>query len=253
MRLGGKVAIVTGAAQGIGASITEKFIEEGAAVMMMDIKPKLKISISDTVSIIKGDVSKPEDCERVVKDTLKKFGKVHILINNAAVSFPGAIHSENSIEIWHKTLNTNLNGVFYMTKSVLKTMMKSNESSSIINLSSIGSQVVNPVIHPSYAASKGGIISLTKVMAPIYSKYNIRINAICPGGVKTPLWFSAPKDVLKRYEELHPLGSGEPEDIAWLCVYLASNESKWITGSIITADGGNLCAGGLAQEAKDAW
>lgn len=255
VRLAEKVAVITGAARGIGAAVTRMFAQEGARVMGMDISSPENLADfpEGTIGYLNGDVSQPNDCQTVIQATVKKFGAVHILVNNAAISFPGALHQENSDEFWHRTLETNLHGVYYMTKAVLPVMMQEPEMCSIINISSIGAMVVNPVIHPSYAASKGAINALTRVMAPVYAKYGIRFNAICPGGVKTPLWYSAPAEVLEKYENLHPLGAGDPQDIASLCVYLGSDESKWVTGSVIVIDGGNLCAGGLAQMAKEVW
>lgn len=252
-RLEGKVAIVTGGSNGIGRAITQLFAQEGARVGVMDIVPLTEMiapDFSGEVQFIEGDVSKLEDCERVVGEVVAQFGNLHILVNNAGISFAGSLHGEDSVTHWHKTLDTNLNGLFYATKAALPVMMASDEPCSIVNMSSIGAKVVNPVVHPSYSASKGAIIALTRFMAPVYAKYGIRCNAICPGGIKTPLWYSLPEEVQQQYDDLHPLGAGTPEDVAYLALYLASEESKWMTGSIIDIDGGNLCAGGLAQAAK---
>jgi NAD(P)-dependent dehydrogenase (short-subunit alcohol dehydrogenase family) len=252
MRLKGKTCIVTGGSKGIGAAIAELFSHEGANVVVIDIVERIAVDNPDAGSItfIKGDVSKIEDCEHAVRDTVEGFGVPQILVNNAGISFPGKLDDENSSELWHKTLDTNLHGLFYMTKSVLPYMKDSREPCSVINMSSIGANVINPVIHPSYSASKGAIISMTKYLSAAYAKYNIRFNVICPAGVKTPLWGSIPEETRKLYESLHPLGLGTPEDIAALALFLATEESKWVTGSVFTIDGGNLCAGGLAEEAK---
>ncbi len=251
MRLAGKTAIVTGGSNGIGAAIAKLFDQEGARVVVMDIAPPAATEGLGKIQFIRGDVSKMNECERVVRETVERLGNLHILVNNAGTSFPGALHGPDSVELWHKTLDTNLHGLFYMIKAALPIMMNSGESCSIINMSSIGATVINPVIHPSYSASKGAIIALTKFLAPAYAKYKIRCNAICPGGVKTPLWYSMPQEIQNLYDGLHPLGAGEAEDVAYLALYLASEESKWVTGSVIVIDGGNLCAGGLAQMSKE--
>jgi NAD(P)-dependent dehydrogenase (short-subunit alcohol dehydrogenase family) len=250
MRLESKVAIVTGGSNGLGAAIVQQFAHEGAYTVNMDIVAPNE-SLPPGTRFIQGDVSKPEDCERVVQQTVTWFGCLHVLVNNAGISFPGTLHGKDSITLWHKMLDTNLNGLFYMTRAALPVMMAEKKLCAIINMSSIGARVINPVIHPAYSASKGAIIALTHVMAPAYAKYGIRCNAICPGGVKTPLWYTLPEEVQKEYDDLHPLGAGTPEDVAHLAVFLASDESKWMTGSIVDIDGGNLCAGGLAQAAKE--
>jgi NAD(P)-dependent dehydrogenase (short-subunit alcohol dehydrogenase family) len=254
-RLSGKVAIVTGGSNGIGLAIVRLFAREGARVVVTDRVPLLERPEgvgAGEVHLVAGDVSRAADCERVVEEAASRFGGLHVLVNNAAVSFPGTLHGADSTELWHRTLDTNLHGVFYMTKAALTAMMASAAPCSIINMSSIAAKVVNPAVHPAYAASKGALLAFTRFLAPVYAKHRIRCNAICPGAVTTPLWLSLPEGVRRQYADLHPLGPGEPDDVAHLALYLASDESKWVTGSVIDIDGGNLCAGGLAQAAREA-
>ena len=245
-RLAGRVAIVTGASRGLGAAIAERFLDDGArAVVDLDLVAPEGHSRAG-MTWFRGDVSRPGDCERCVTAVLAEHGRLDVLVNNAGISQPGTIHGEGSLEHWREVLDVNLNGAFYMTHAVLPHMMATAEMSCIINIASIAAEVVNPVIHPGYAASKGAMISLTKHLAATHAKFAIRCCAVAPAAVRTALWETLPDEVQALYAGLHPLGIGEPADVAALTAFLVSDDARWITGTVIQIDGGNLSAGGLA-------
>jgi NAD(P)-dependent dehydrogenase (short-subunit alcohol dehydrogenase family) len=249
-RLAGKVALVTGASRGLGAAMTARFVAEGArAVFSMDIAPP-EHELPGVRSLF-GDVSRADDCRRCVEAVVAASGRIDILVNNAGIGRPGTAHGERSLDDWRDVLAVNLTGAFHMIHAALPFMMASPEDSCILNVASIAAEVVNPVIHPGYAASKGALISLTRHLAATHAKFAIRACAIAPGAVRTALWDGLPADVQERYRVLHPLGVGAPSDVAALAAFLVSDEARWITGTVVHLDGGNLCAGGLAAYARE--
>jgi NAD(P)-dependent dehydrogenase (short-subunit alcohol dehydrogenase family) len=250
-RLAGKVALVTGGSRGLGAATAARFVAEGArAVFSMDIAPPER-GTPPGVEWLPGDVSRPDECRRSVDAVVQAHGRIDVLVNNAGIGRPGTAHGERSLEDWREVLAVNLTGAFQMIHAVLPTMMASAGQSCILNIASIAAEVVNPVIHPGYAASKGALVSLTRHLAATHAKFGIRVCAIAPGAVRTALWDGLPADVQRRYGDLHPLGVGDPADVAALAAFLASDEARWITGTVVHLDGGNLCAGGLAAYARD--
>ncbi|HEU5057713.1 MAG TPA: SDR family oxidoreductase [Kofleriaceae bacterium] len=249
-RLAGKVALVTGASRGLGAAMAERFVAEGArAVFSMDIAaPEREVA---GVRWLSGDVSRPEDCRGAVEAVLAACGRIDVLVNNAGIGRPGTAHGARSLDHWREVLAVNLTGAFQMIHAVLPGMMASPGGAVILNVASIAAEVVNPVIHPGYAASKGALVSLTRHLAATHAKFGIRACAIAPGAVRTALWDGLPADVQQRYGDLHPLGVGDPGDVAALAAFLVSDEARWITGTVVHLDGGNLCAGGLAAYARE--
>lgn len=248
MRLKGKTAIVTGAGSGIGEACALAFAREGAKVVLMGRRRELlkqtAAQIQRDVLVCEGDVSKIGDIRRVIKQTLERFGGLEVLVNSAAVLHAGTAETISDEE-WDETFSINVRGLWLMSREVIPLMRKAG-GGSIINLSSaLG--LVGGRSRVAYSASKGAVTIMTKSMALDLAPESIRVNCICPGIVETELVAdfirNAPDPELarKRRTDLHPLGRfGQPSDIASMAVYLASDESLWVTGSAMPVDGGYL-------------
>lgn len=247
MRLKGQVAIVTGAGQGIGRAIAIRFADEGAWVVVNGRhEENIKIVVNEITGrggkaiVLKGDVSKRSDVKRMLINTIREFGRINILVNNAAIM--GSAPLENIKESdWDRVINTNLKGVFLCCQIIGNEMIKARNGN-IINIASIAAHQAFPLAG-AYAPSKSGVVILTKQLAIEWAKYNIRANAISPGMVRTPLTESqyAHAETYRKRKALVPLKRiGAPEDIANAAVFLASNESSYITGHVLLVDGGLL-------------
>ena len=249
MRLKGKTAIITGAGSGIGQACAVAFAREGARVVLVGRRRELlkqtAAEIQRDVLVCEGDVSKVADVKRIVKTTLERFvGGVQVLVNSAAVLHAGTAETQTEEE-WDETFNINVRGLWLMSREVIQLMRRAGEGS-IINLSSVLG-IDGGRSRAAYSASKGAVTTLTKSMALDLAPEQIRVNCICPGIVETELVSdfirNAPDPELakKRRTELHPLGRfGQPSDIAHMAVYLASDESMWVTGAALPVDGGYL-------------
>lgn len=243
-RLKNKVAIITGAANGMGESAAHLFSDEGAKVVITDLNEskgqKVAESIGDNAIFVKQDVSKEDDWKNVFSQTIKKFGKTDVVYNNAGMANYEDIEHVN-LDNWHKVLSVDLDGVMLGTKYGIEYMK--DHGGSIINSSSIWGLVADPN-YAAYDAAKGGVVMLSKHAAVYcgYHHYNIRVNTIHPGYVKTPMTQKALRGNMGAEEALiakHPLGRGaEPEEIAKLALFLASDESSFSTGAEFIADGG---------------
>jgi NAD(P)-dependent dehydrogenase (short-subunit alcohol dehydrogenase family) len=245
VRLKDKVAIITGAASGIGKATAKLFAEHGAKVVVADID---KDGGSQTVTQIQNggneaifvetDVTLKVDTEKMVAQTIETYGKLDILFNNAGIAMRLPV-AELPEEDWHRCLDVNLTGVFLCAKAAIPAMLK-NGCGSIINMSSIYG-VVGADVRAAYVASKGGVTNLTRGMALDYAESNIRVNCICPGFVETPLVAGVIKTP-EEYQALadkHPMCRlGQPEEIAYGALYLASDESAFVTGIALPIDGG---------------
>ncbi len=238
MKLKNKVAIVTGAAQGIGKGIALALAKEGANVIVSDIRDAKEVvkeieSFNVKAMFIKVDISKRQEVEKMVEMVLKKFGKIDVLVNNAGV-YPFKTLTEMEEEDWDKVLDINLKGTFNCTKAVLPTMIK-NKGGNIINISSIAALVgFQNLTH--YSASKAGIIGFTKASALELAQYGIRVNVIAPGGIETP---TTKNMINKNFVDSLPIKRiGKPKDIANAVIFLASEDSSYITGQCIVIDGG---------------
>jgi NAD(P)-dependent dehydrogenase (short-subunit alcohol dehydrogenase family) len=233
-----KVAIVTGAASGIGRAIADEFLAQGAIVIFSDVND---ISVkNDKAFFIKCDVSNPMEVENLIDETVKKFNKVDVMVNNAGIAGEQGDVLSLSNEGWKKTLDINLSGSFYGVKYAGLVMKEKSIKGSIINMSSILGTVgfSNAV---AYCASKGGIVQMTKASALDLAQFGIRVNAIAPGFIKTNMTSAIQNDknFLSLIEQSIPMGyMGEVKDIASAAVYLASDEAKYVTGSILYVDGG---------------
>lgn len=250
-RLEGYVAVVTGGARGIGKSICELFAKEGARTAVTDIlddegTPLVK-EIQDKggqAEYFHLDTSREEQVKEVLAQVNDKFGGIQVLVNNAGITGPNKPTHEIELEEWQKLLDINVNGVFLCTKHVIP-YMRRGKGGSIINLSSIYGIIGAPDL-PAYHASKGAVRLMTKTDALLYAADNIRVNSIHPGYIWTPLVEALGKEAPEGLEEfrksldmLHPIGHvGEPLDIAYGALYLASAESKFVTGSELVIDGG---------------
>jgi len=248
MKLDGKVAIVTGGSRGIGRGIALRFAKEGANVVVNFVTNKdaagevvKKITKLGREAIaFRGDVSVASDVRKLVKTTIDKFGKVDILVNNAGFSNPSPF-LELTENRWDRVVNVNLKGIFLCSKAVVTEMIKRHQSGRIINITSIsGSLPSKRLAH--YCAAKAGANMLTKAMAVELAPHKINVNAIAPGVIKTEM---SEKNILRNkslcssYERLIPLGLlGEVNDVAFAAIFLASDDSSYITGHILTVDGG---------------
>lgn len=255
-----KVAIVTGAATGMGRSHAIAFAREGAKVVLNDVRidplrktAKEMESTGADLLAIQGDVSSQTDVNRMVKDTIDKYGSVDILVNNAG-AFRYAEVVELSEEDWDRMMDVNAKGVFLCSKAVVKQMIQQGRGGKIINISSVAGKT-GYVLYSAYCASKFAVIGFTQSLAKEVGKYRIFVNAICPGTVyetdlaHMPGGFvesdmvvageTDPRKMQAIYERGIPLGRvGRPEDVTRMVLFLASDKSDWITGQSINVDGG---------------
>jgi len=247
MRLKNKVCVITGAAQGIGEACAMRFASEGAKVVVSDVQVEKGEAVAKAVRDAGGeamffacDVSQKSDCVDLIQAAVDAYGSVDVHLSNAAI-----IAAKDFLEItqdeWEQTIGINLNGFFYAGQAAAAQMVKQG-SGNIINMSSINAVVAIPTATP-YTVCKGGVLQLTKSMALSLAPHGIRVNAVGPGTIATEMGKTmmsnpaAKKRVLSRT----PLGRpGEPDEIASVCVFLASDDASYITGETIYCDGGRL-------------
>lgn len=248
MRLANKVVIITGGGSGMGRVASLLFAKEGAKVVVAELDSKTGEQTANDVRAAGGDalfvpvnVADEQQVQQMVRATVDHYGAVHVLYNNAGI-MPGDDGAVTDIteQTWDKVLDVNLKSAFLCCKHAIPEMIKAG-GGSIINIASFVALLGCTVPQDAYTASKGGMISLTKSLAVQYAKKGIRANAICPGPIETPLlrtlWTSEEARNL-RLNRI-PLGRfGAPEDIVYLALYLASDESSWTTGAVMVVDGG---------------
>lgn len=250
-RLAGKIAVVTGAGRGIGRAVAVAFAAQGAVVVAAnrnrDEGEAVVADIGNTggeAAFIATDVCKPEDCERLVAETESRFGRIDVLCNNAGV---GVLRSvvETTAEQYDNIMDTNVRGVFWLCKYAIPVMVERG-SGSIINMASVAS-FVGFENDAAYCTSKGALLMLTRQVALDYAAKGVRVNAICPGFIETEqlVEYCAqqpdPEAALAVCEEAHPMGRvGRPEEVAAVAVFLASDESSFVTGASLVVDGGLL-------------
>ncbi|MGW1453696.1 SDR family NAD(P)-dependent oxidoreductase [Salegentibacter agarivorans] len=246
MELKGKVALITGAASGIGESTALLFAKEGARVFLTDIDNEKGEKLAKKINedggeavFFKADISKAQDSENSVTQAVKKFGKLDIAVNNAGVGGPQHPVGEYPVEGWDKVIAINLSGVFYGMRYQIPEMLK-NGKGSIINVASIlGS--VGFANSAAYVAAKHGVVGLTKSAALEYSAKGIRVNSVGPAFINTPMLKDLDKDLLSQLVNAHPIGRlGEADEVAQLFLWLAGEKSSFATGAYYPIDGGYL-------------
>lgn len=232
-KLENKVAVVTGGSSGIGLAIVKKFIAEGATAIVADVVPP-----KEELPFFEFDVTNVASIKQAVTDIVANYGKIDILVANAGVAEKKAPISELDEANWQKVIAIDLTGVVLTNKYVVAQMKKQKTPASVINMSSILG-VVGSAKSQAYSAAKAGVINYTKSQAITYASKQIRFNAIAPGYVNTPLLKTLPKETTDSMVEKMPIGRlAEPEEIANVASFLASDEASIITGAVIAADGG---------------
>jgi 3-oxoacyl-[acyl-carrier protein] reductase len=244
MRLEGKVALITGAANGIGYAAAEVFVKEGCHVALIDFdeqtgKDKEKslngLGVGEA-AFFQGDVSDRSSVDGFVERAKEHFGKIDILINNAGITRDGMLH-KLTVENFQKVLDVNLTGVFNCTQAVLPYLIE-NGKGKIINTSSV-SGVYGNVGQTNYAAAKAAVVGMTKTWAKELGRKGINVNAVAPGFTETGMVASVPEKVIEGMKSMVPLGRlGKPEDIAKAYLYLASDDSDYVNGTVLHVDGG---------------
>jgi len=255
MRLAGKRALITGGGTGIGRATAELFAREGAAVM---VSGRRRAELEETVrrasraggraGLVQGDVGSAADAERMVAEAVTTLGGIDVLVNSAGIIVRNASVTTVSLEDWERMLRIDLTGVFLVSRFALVEMVKVGRGGSIVHVSSVAGIVGDPKLAP-YNATKGGVNLLTKNMALDYAPHGIRVNAVCPGRIWTPMPMSRlkpeddPEEILARWGKNIPLGRvGMPEDVVAAILFLAADESSWITGTWLVVDGGATCS-----------
>ena len=242
MMLKDKVALITGGGSGIGKATVLRFSEEGAKIVINDVNVENANSVAEKVKAKGGevlvciaDVCKKSDVENMIKQTLDQFGRLDILVNNAGIN-RDSFAKKMSEEQWDKVIDINLKGTFLCAQAALGPMIK-QKSGRIINTASIGA--LGNIGQANYSASKAGVIGLSKTLALESARYNINVNCVSPGATNTAMTANMPPEIVQKVKEKIPLGRfAEPEDIANIHLFLASEESNYITGQVIFVDGG---------------
>ncbi|PRY10106.1 NAD(P)-dependent dehydrogenase (short-subunit alcohol dehydrogenase family) [Pontibacter ummariensis] len=244
----GKVALVTGASSGIGMAAALQYAQEGASVVVSDIDEAGGSRVVEEIRdnggealFVKADVAKPNDCENLVKKTIAQYGRLDIAFNNAGIGGEANPVGDMSIEGWNKVIAVNLSSVFYCMKYQVQQMLQ-NGGGAIVNNSSILGQV-GFANSAAYVAAKHGVVGLTKNGALEYSAKGIRINAVGPAFIKTPLLTNAGlnEEVQQQLAKVHPIGRlGESEEVAELVIWLSSAKASFVTGAYYAVDGAYL-------------
>jgi len=245
VRLNGKVAVITGGGTGIGETTAKLFAAQGAHVILTGRRQDALESVAKNIMAsggkvltVPGSVTDETHVQSVVEQTMRTFGKIDILVNNAALGGFGVRLHEMTEQTWHDTLDTNLTGVFRVTRAVIPHML--GRGGSIVNVSSVAG-LVGFAGSAAYSSTKGALLALTRCLAIEYAKDKIRCNCVCPALVDTPMAADALADPDRRalMTAGHPIGRiGTPDDVARMLLYLVSDDASWVTGSVFTIDGG---------------
>ena len=247
MRLNNKVAIVTGGASGFGKGIVEKFINEGAKVLIADIDYESASDyankLGNNAAALKVDVSKALDVENMIKETILKFSKVDILVQNAAIGMKPRMLIDSSEELFDNLFKINVKSIYLGAKNIVPQFIKQKAGGNIVNIVSTAAIRPRPGL-ALYNATKGALVPMTKALALEVAEYKIRVNGICPVAGETPMLkdFIGEEDPNTAYEKFKssvPLGRlAEPYDVANACLFLSSDEANFITGVMLEVDGG---------------
>ena len=240
MKLQNKVAVITGGASGIGAATARLFVEEGAKVVLVDLneekgkafEAELKAQNAEAL-FVKANITSEEEVQNIFKETIAAFGKVDVVFNNAGI---GRVTPTENLEYaeWRNTVNVDLDGVFLVAREAIREMLKSG-GGTIVNTASMYAWVGSPG-SAAYNAAKGGVINLTRSLALEYATRNIRVNALAPGFIDTPIIPEESKEVLKTMTPMQRLG--QSEEMAKAVLFMASDDSSFMTGNVLTVDGG---------------
>lgn len=244
--LKGKTALVTGAASGIGRAVALLYGQHGASVMVSDIDEHQGRQVAEQLQaaganarFYRADVSDPVQCRKLMQETVAAFGALDIACNNAGIAGEVNLTGDYSLEGWQQIININLNSVFFCLKYELEVMLPQG-AGVIVNMASILSQV-GTAGSPGYVTAKHGMVGLTQTAAIEYAPKGIRINAVGPGYIDTPLLTSLPADAKQQLIGLHPIGRlGKAEEVAELVVWLSSDKASFVTGAYYPVDGGYL-------------
>jgi NAD(P)-dependent dehydrogenase (short-subunit alcohol dehydrogenase family) len=242
-----KVAVITGAASGIGSATAWLFAEEGATVVLADVQDNAGQCLADALArdghsacFVHTDVSREADVESMIHLALSHYGRVDVLFNNAGIEGVQAPTADTSLEDWERVIDINLKGVFLGLKHGIKAMLQRG-GGTIINNASVAGLVGFPNI-PAYCASKGGVVQLTRTAALEYATQGIRVNCLCPGVIDTPMvdrFTGGNADAEAQMTAMEPVGRiGRPREVAELALFLASDRSSFVTGAVIPVDGG---------------
>lgn len=234
-----KVAVVTGGASGIGLATTRKLLSEGANVVILDLKMDEEIinSLGETALYLKCDVSNEENVKNCIEEIIKKFDHIDYLVANAGIGGSASKPHEVSMDEWNKVISVNQTGIFLLNKYVINEMLKKGKGA-VVNTSSMYG-LVGSTTSFAYSASKGAINQMTRSLALTYARDNIRVNAIAPGYVDTPILSMVPDNIKEAMGNELPIGRlGKDTEIANLICYLLSDDASFITGAIIPIDGG---------------
>jgi dihydroanticapsin dehydrogenase len=247
-RLVNKRALITGGASGLGLAMAQRFIDEGAKVVIADLDVRTADAalkqLGANAARVTGDVSKPADAERMVKETVAQLGGLDILINNAGIETTGSVTSCKDEE-WMRQIDVNLHGVYRMSRNAVPEIIKAG-GGAIVSMGSIGGLVAVKE-YSAYGASKAAVIQLTRSMAADYAEHNIRVNCLCPGPIDTPMLRRAaaklggmhPDQVIEGYASYTLLKRvGKPQDVAAAAAFLVSDDAAYITGVALPVDGG---------------
>lgn len=239
-KLQNKVAVITGGASGIGAATARLFVKEGAKVVLVDLneekgnafEAELKEQNAEAL-FIKANITSEEEVAKVFKQTIETFGKVDVVFNNAGI---GRVHSSHDLEYseWRNTVNVDLDGVFLVAREAIREFLKA-DGGVIVNTASMYGWVGSPG-SAAYNAAKGGVINLTRSLALEYAEQNIRINALCPGFIDTPIIPEESKEALRSMTPMKRLG--KDEEMAKAVLFMSCDDSSFMTGNTLTVDGG---------------